>query len=597
MNSQPAASPVEQQPPGLVRVASDELLLLGARLHDDIALGVLYDRYGPEVYGLALGVLRDRDAAEAAVHDVFLRCWRGVEIYDAARGTTHDWLLGIARSRSFEALNALRSIGGGEAIADALRSAVSRDDDGLLAPESPPSGIRERLLARARVEADRSRGADAPTVVITPAETDRDFATAETLAIDAPTTVVPLSETRLPRTPGGETPPTEPPVAERPLAEPPVAETLTSEAPTLTDLPVLGPSDPETTASVVHETDLAEPDEQPTMTVPASPPLEDRVTEAATPPASVDEAAPDSVPTPVWGDDPITATGPVLGPAVPDEAGDARPAETVAFAQPAAASGSGEPVAAEAIGAVQPGADDGLAEEPATIEAGPSSDVALDRPTIAASPLTKAESAPGVPVSEALAAALAPIPPRRGGRQQPRPAVAAGQAPVQPDAPENAAAQPPRRRVKLISIFWAIALLFVIAVGLFVATWSATGPHISPDLAILARMPSGRVITLRAMGAQNADARLYLTDGGRRAELGVDGMPPLPTGMVYQAWIAEAGQPIRSAGSFYVSRKGDAVVPATVGIPAERIQAIFITQESAPGTLAPSGPRLLQWAP
>jgi hypothetical protein len=74
-------------------------------------------------------------------------------------------------------------------------------------------------------------------------------------------------------------------------------------------------------------------------------------------------------------------------------------------------------------------------------------------------------------------------------------------------------------------------------------------------------------------------------------------MPALPGGRVYQAWIAEAGQPVRSAGSFYVSRKGDAIVPATVNIPPERIQAIFITQEPAPGTNAPGGPRLLQWAP
>jgi hypothetical protein len=74
-------------------------------------------------------------------------------------------------------------------------------------------------------------------------------------------------------------------------------------------------------------------------------------------------------------------------------------------------------------------------------------------------------------------------------------------------------------------------------------------------------------------------------------------MPALPGGRVYQAWVAEAGQPVRSVGSFYVSRKGDAVVLATVGIPAERIQAVFITQEPAPGTTAPGGPRLLQWAP
>jgi hypothetical protein len=113
----------------------------------------------------------------------------------------------------------------------------------------------------------------------------------------------------------------------------------------------------------------------------------------------------------------------------------------------------------------------------------------------------------------------------------------------------------------------------------------------------LSRLPGGRVLVLRGMGAPNASARLHTIDSGRRAELAVDGMPPLPNGQVYQAWIAEAGQPVRSAGSFFVNRKGDAVMPASVGIPSERIQAVFVTQEAVPGSSAPSGPRLLQWAP
>src|SRR4249919_1066004 len=109
MSDEQTVSGVDQTP-SLVRVASDELLLLGARLHDDVALGVLYDRYSAEVYALALDVLQDRNAAEAVLHDVFLRCWRGVEIYDAVCGTTHDWLLGIARSRALESVNALAAL-------------------------------------------------------------------------------------------------------------------------------------------------------------------------------------------------------------------------------------------------------------------------------------------------------------------------------------------------------------------------------------------------------------------------------------------------------------------------------------------------------
>jgi len=134
MNDHPVASGSEQTP-GLVRVASDDLLLLGARLHDDVALGVLFDRYGPEVYALALDILRDRDAAESVLQDVFLRCWRGVEIYDAACGTTHDWLLGIARSRALESVHALAALGGGAEVADTLRSGAKHDDS-INAPDA-----------------------------------------------------------------------------------------------------------------------------------------------------------------------------------------------------------------------------------------------------------------------------------------------------------------------------------------------------------------------------------------------------------------------------------------------------------------------------
>src|SRR3954470_23960198 len=138
MNNQPTISRLEQTP-SLVRVASDELLLLGARLHDDIALGVLYDRYGGEVYGMAFEMLHQPEPAEAVMQDVFLRCWRGVELYDAIRGSTHDWLMGVTRRRAQDAVNALDALGERETVMMSLESAARRNDVGLVAPP-PPSG-------------------------------------------------------------------------------------------------------------------------------------------------------------------------------------------------------------------------------------------------------------------------------------------------------------------------------------------------------------------------------------------------------------------------------------------------------------------------
>lgn len=158
---------------------------------------------------------------------------------------------------------------------------------------------------------------------------------------------------------------------------------------------------------------------------------------------------------------------------------------------------------------------------------------------------------------------------------------------------------PPRRglRIKLASIGWAAALLLVVASGLFVYAWSATGPHASPDVEMLARLPGGQLLTLTGTGAPTASARLYVVEGGRRAELTVDGLPPLLPGRVYQLWFAEPGQPVRTGGAFRVDPRGDASVQVTIPTPMERVRAVAVTQEPAPGSGAPTGVHLLDWTP
>jgi RNA polymerase sigma-70 factor (ECF subfamily) len=114
----PALPPVEPSSGGLAGsvskgpdAASDEMLLAGIRRSDEPALLGLYDRYGGLVYTLALRIGGDRDLAEEVTHDVFLRCWHGLEAYDAARGAPAGWLLAIARGRALEAARGRQSGG------------------------------------------------------------------------------------------------------------------------------------------------------------------------------------------------------------------------------------------------------------------------------------------------------------------------------------------------------------------------------------------------------------------------------------------------------------------------------------------------------
>jgi anti-sigma factor RsiW len=158
---------------------------------------------------------------------------------------------------------------------------------------------------------------------------------------------------------------------------------------------------------------------------------------------------------------------------------------------------------------------------------------------------------------------------------------------------------PPRRgvRITLASIGWAVALLVVIASGLFFFARSTTGPHASLEVEMLARLPGGQILHLNGTGVPSASARLYVVEDGRRAELTTDALPPLPAGRVYQLWFSEPNQTPRTGGAFGVDPRGDASVRVTVPTPLERVRAISITQEPAPGLASPTGVRLLDWAP
>jgi hypothetical protein len=170
---------------------------------------------------------------------------------------------------------------------------------------------------------------------------------------------------------------------------------------------------------------------------------------------------------------------------------------------------------------------------------------------------------------------------------------------VQPAATVLLQTVPPRRgvRIKPATIGWATALLVVIASGLFYVTWSTTGPHASLEVEMLARLPGGQILHLNGTGVPSASARLYVVESGRRAEMTTHALPPLPVGRVYQLWFSEPNQTPRTGGAFGVDPLGDASVQVTVPTPLERVHAISITQEPAPGLASPTGVHLVDWVP
>ena len=71
---------------------------------DEQALGAFYDATVSRVFGLALRIVRQRDAAEEVAEDVFMQAWQQAGRFDASRGKPLTSLLTICRSRALDYL-------------------------------------------------------------------------------------------------------------------------------------------------------------------------------------------------------------------------------------------------------------------------------------------------------------------------------------------------------------------------------------------------------------------------------------------------------------------------------------------------------------
>ena len=71
---------------------------------DERALGSFYDATVSRVFGLALRIVRQREAAEEVVEDVYMQVWQQAGRFDVSRGRPLTWLLTICRSRALDFL-------------------------------------------------------------------------------------------------------------------------------------------------------------------------------------------------------------------------------------------------------------------------------------------------------------------------------------------------------------------------------------------------------------------------------------------------------------------------------------------------------------
>ena len=71
---------------------------------DTAALRVLYERYGSILFGMAMRIVGDRQAAEECTQDALLAVWRNGATYDPDRASVSSWMIAIVRNRAVDAV-------------------------------------------------------------------------------------------------------------------------------------------------------------------------------------------------------------------------------------------------------------------------------------------------------------------------------------------------------------------------------------------------------------------------------------------------------------------------------------------------------------
>ena len=124
---------------------SDESLLAGFASGEPDSVAAFVRRFQSRVYGLALRLLGDADAADEVAQEAFIRAWRHAAGYDARRGEVATWLLAITRNVARDARH--------------FRHAEPIDPDGILMLSIPDTDAGPEEHAVVAGESERVREA------------------------------------------------------------------------------------------------------------------------------------------------------------------------------------------------------------------------------------------------------------------------------------------------------------------------------------------------------------------------------------------------------------------------------------------------------
>lgn len=132
----------------------DETLLAGLGAGDAELAVAFVRRFQRLVFGVAVTVVRDPEAAEDIAQQAFEQAWRHAQVYDSRRGSVRAWLTTIAHNLAIDLLRVRTSAPVDPADLPALLTAVTDTPEGLAVARDRAAALRGEL---ARLPAAQAR--------------------------------------------------------------------------------------------------------------------------------------------------------------------------------------------------------------------------------------------------------------------------------------------------------------------------------------------------------------------------------------------------------------------------------------------------------
>lgn len=120
--------------------ATDAALIDKITQRDEAALAAIYDRYAGMLLSVLNRILRDTQAAEEILQDVFYQLWSNASRFDPERGSLPGWLLVIARNRAISRLRRHNPAAGEEILENTVAMPCDLES----------SAAQQQLLARVK---------------------------------------------------------------------------------------------------------------------------------------------------------------------------------------------------------------------------------------------------------------------------------------------------------------------------------------------------------------------------------------------------------------------------------------------------------------